>query len=86
MQGPMVKHPRKWVEIPDFTGPKKLKDDSVSAYRMIQTDPLGERKISITGGLMGGREYHTFKLKEVPVVLVSHLVNTLGYEGNEEIS
>ena len=88
MQGPMDKHPRKSVEIPDFTGPEKFKDESTSAYRMIQTDPLGERKISITGELMGGREYlcHTFKLKEVPnrFVLVSHLVDTLGYEGNEE--
>lgn len=80
----------KRVEIPDITGPEKLKDESASAYRMIQTDPFGERKFPITGELMGSREYlwYTFKLKETPdrFVLASHIVNTLGYAGNQQIS
>lgn len=56
MQGPMNKHPRKRVKIPHSTSPGKLKDDSASAYRMIQSAPTGERKIPITGELMGSRE------------------------------
>lgn len=87
-QGPLDECPRKIVEVPNYTGSDKVRDGSTPAYRMSQTDPLGERKITVTGELLGGREHlcSLFKLGELPdsLVLVSHLITALSYDGNQE--
>lgn len=88
MQGPLNKNPRKSVVVPDYTGTDKVKDEARLAYRMVQTDPLGERKISVAGDFLGGREYlcETFRLREVSdrLVLIPHLIKALNYDGGED--
>lgn len=87
MQGEMEESPRKGVEIPDYAG-EKTRDESLQTYRMVVTDPLGEKKVSVTGELQDGRAYlcNTFKISDSPnrLVLVAHLMAVLQYEDSED--
>lgn len=88
LQGPLEELPKKSVDIPDYTGAEKTENELCLAYRMVVTDPLGEKKVSPTGELQDGRQYlcDTFKTADSPnlLVLVSHLMSALQYEGTED--
>lgn len=88
MLGPLDQFPRKGVNIPKFTGHDRVEDESMLAYAMLEKDPLGEKKISVTGHLHGGRCYlvNTFTLAKSPhlFVLVSDLMSKVQFEGSEE--
>lgn len=87
IQGPLDQFPRKGVNTPQFAGHDRVKDESMMAYAMLEKDPLGEKKISVTGHLHGGRCYlfNTFTLIKSShlFVLVSDLINTIQFEGSE---
>ncbi|QLL31834.1 hypothetical protein HG536_0B07020 [Torulaspora globosa] len=88
LRGPLEELPKKSVDVPDYTGADKTKNELCLAYRMVVTDPLGEKKVSPTGELQDGRQYlcDTFKTKDSPnrLVLVSHLMSALQYEGSQD--
>lgn len=85
LQGPLYEIPRKNIDIPSYCGDERQLDESGYAYKMIQQDPQGEKKIKIDGLLVGGRHYlfNIFTLKSrypVNFVLVSDLIDTLFYD------
>lgn len=88
MQGSLGEFPRKSVDVPDYTGAEKTRNELSLAYRMVVTDPLGEKKVSPMGELRDGRVYlcGTFKTSDSPnvLVLVAHLMAALQYQESEE--
>ncbi|QLQ79347.1 hypothetical protein HG537_0B06950 [Torulaspora globosa] len=88
LRGPLEELPRKSLEVPDYTGADRTENELCLAYRMVVTDPLGEKKVSPTGELRDGRQYlcDTFKTADSGnlLVLVCHLMGALQYEGSEE--
>lgn len=87
IQGALDMFPAKVVQVPNYAGTEKQGDESSFSYKMIQTDPLGERKISAYGELQNGRSYlmDTFTLSNSAhiLVLVSDLMKALQYDRSE---
>ncbi|GAV49852.1 hypothetical protein ZYGR_0R00950 [Zygosaccharomyces rouxii] len=91
LQGPLDQFPLKQIDIPDYTGEKK-RDELNLDYVMIKHDLQGEKRISGQGQLYDGRTwlFNTFRFggnsKESNhwFVLVSDLMKSLLYEGDEE--
>ncbi|KAL3240138.1 Swp82p [Nakaseomyces bracarensis] len=82
LQGPLNEIPRKNIDIPSFCGDERQLDETGYAYKMIQQDPQGEKKIRADGVLIGGRHYlfNIFTLKSrypLYFVLISDLIETL---------
>lgn len=85
LQGSLDEIPRKSIDIPSYCGDERNLDDTGYAYKMIQQDPQGKKKIRPDGALVGGRHYlfDIFTLKtRYPLyfVLLSDLIDTLFYD------